>query len=152
MLFYKGPPTQGKEAADEERALAERERLDEINGAGLVLNSTTSLQPARATADGSHEAEPAAAHSTPDVHRTVGSSTPDAAPGPAEERARPAVDVAASAAPQASPVRASDGAASDDAAVQSRARRFVIKPSFPWVASRASMLYLAARTHNRAEV
>ena len=32
------------------------------------------------------------------------------------------------------------------------ARRFVVKTVFAWVASRANMLYLAARTHNRAAV
>ena len=32
------------------------------------------------------------------------------------------------------------------------ARHFVVKIVFPWVASRASMLYLAARTHSRATV
>ena len=32
------------------------------------------------------------------------------------------------------------------------ARRFVVNTRFPWVASRANMLYLAAHTHNRAAV
>ena len=33
-----------------------------------------------------------------------------------------------------------------------RVRCFVVKTVGPWVASRANMLYLAARTHNRAAV
>ena len=37
-------------------------------------------------------------------------------------------------------------------AVRVWARCLVVKTTFPWVAIRASMLYLAARTRNRAAV